>query len=81
MCCLTRVLCLYVGAAKFSGSVPYRDISKVPRYVYFHRDVEECGESGESELDREKIPDHVYLAINLTSERVYPVEVVKPFVY
>ena len=57
------------------------DINEVPRYVYFHRDVEECGESGESELDREKIPDHVYLAINSTSERVYPVEVVKPFVY
>ena len=81
MCCLTRVLCLYVGAAKFSVSIPLVDISEVPRNVYLHRDVEECGESGESDLDHEKIPDHVYLAINFTSKRVYPVEVVKPFVY
>ena len=69
------ILYLYIAPAKLIVSVPTVDINIFPtRKVYMHNEVADCGGSGESIHD---IPEHVYIAINLTSGRVYPVEVTK----
>ena len=55
-------------------NVPHVDIHEIPRRVYIHNEVVDCGESGEPEDD---IPKRVYFAINDTSGKLYPVEVTK----